>query len=280
MQAESSYTRGSGVGAGVRDQVDADKVARLLADGCTVVFQGLHRAWPAVVDFAGALTRELGHPVQVNAYLTPPTAQRLRGRTTTPTTSSWCRPPATSAGRCTGRSSTHQPPTTSGPGTRTTVAAAAAAAAGARPRALPRRRPVPAARLDPRGAGAGGDVAAPDDRGAPVHPPAPRPGARRRGRGDPCAELEHSLPLGVDVGRPARPGGNAGPGPRACSAQASAPSRPTPSPARLERRRADDTRPASRYAPSRRPARSPARPTAVRSARRGAACGSRSRSTR
>jgi hypothetical protein len=75
VQPESAYTRGGGVGAGVRDQVDPDRVARLLADGCTVVFQGLHRAWPAVVDLAGALTGELGHPVQVNAYLTPPTAR-------------------------------------------------------------------------------------------------------------------------------------------------------------------------------------------------------------
>jgi bifunctional lysine-specific demethylase and histidyl-hydroxylase NO66 len=75
VQPESAYTRGGGVGAGIRDQVDPDRVARLLADGCTVVFQGLHRAWPAVVDFAGTLTTEVGHPVQVNAYLTPPTAR-------------------------------------------------------------------------------------------------------------------------------------------------------------------------------------------------------------
>ncbi len=75
VQAESTYTRGAGVGAAVRDQVDADRVARLLADGCTVVFQGLHRVWPAVVDFTTTLTGELGHPVQVNAYLTPPTAR-------------------------------------------------------------------------------------------------------------------------------------------------------------------------------------------------------------
>jgi bifunctional lysine-specific demethylase and histidyl-hydroxylase NO66 len=75
VQPESTYTRGGGVGAGVRDQVDPDRVARLLADGCTVVFQGLHRAWPAVVEFAGSLTSGLGHPVQVNAYLTPPTAR-------------------------------------------------------------------------------------------------------------------------------------------------------------------------------------------------------------
>ena len=51
VQAESTFTRGAGAGAGIRDQVDPDRVAGLLADGCTVVFQGLHRIWPAVVDF-------------------------------------------------------------------------------------------------------------------------------------------------------------------------------------------------------------------------------------
>ncbi len=75
VQAESTFTRGAGVGAAVRDQVDPDRVARLLADGCTVVLQGLHRIWPAVVGFTSTLTRELGHPVQVNAYLTPPSAR-------------------------------------------------------------------------------------------------------------------------------------------------------------------------------------------------------------
>src|SRR6266567_463820 len=75
VQAESRYARSAGVGASVRDQVDPDRVARLLADGCTVVFQGLHRIWPALVTFTTTLTRELGHPVQVNAYLTPPSAR-------------------------------------------------------------------------------------------------------------------------------------------------------------------------------------------------------------
>jgi hypothetical protein len=34
--------------------------------------QGLHRTWPAIADFAVALSEQLGHPVQVNAYVTPP----------------------------------------------------------------------------------------------------------------------------------------------------------------------------------------------------------------
>ena len=47
----------------------------LFADGHTVVFQGLHRTWGPITDFAGDLTTELGHPVQVNAYVTPSSSQ-------------------------------------------------------------------------------------------------------------------------------------------------------------------------------------------------------------
>ena len=47
----------------------------LFADGHTVVLQGLHRLWPPLIEFAGALTTDLGHPVQVNAYITPASSQ-------------------------------------------------------------------------------------------------------------------------------------------------------------------------------------------------------------
>lgn len=69
------YTRGGGVGARVRDQVDGDRLVGLLADGCTVVLQGLHRAWAPLRAFSDTLAREVGHPIQVNAYLTPEGAQ-------------------------------------------------------------------------------------------------------------------------------------------------------------------------------------------------------------
>ena len=69
------YTRPGGTGALVGDQVADDRVLDLFADGHTVVFQGLHRLWPPLIDFAGALTTELGHPVQVNAYVTPRSSQ-------------------------------------------------------------------------------------------------------------------------------------------------------------------------------------------------------------
>ncbi len=69
------YTRGGGTGAQVADQVADDRVLELFSDGHTVVFQGLHRTWGPLVDFAGDLTGELGHPVQVNAYVTPSSSQ-------------------------------------------------------------------------------------------------------------------------------------------------------------------------------------------------------------
>ena len=47
----------------------------LFLDGHTVVLQGLHRLWPPLIEFAGALTTDLGHPVQVNAYITPASSQ-------------------------------------------------------------------------------------------------------------------------------------------------------------------------------------------------------------
>ena len=58
----------------VGDQVADDRILELFLDGHTVVLQGLHRLWPPVIDFAGALTTDLGHPVQVNAYITPPSS--------------------------------------------------------------------------------------------------------------------------------------------------------------------------------------------------------------
>jgi ribosomal protein L16 Arg81 hydroxylase len=37
------------------------------------VLQGLHRLWPPLIDFVRQAVDELGHPVQANAYITPPT---------------------------------------------------------------------------------------------------------------------------------------------------------------------------------------------------------------
>ena len=64
-----------GTGAQVADQVVDDRLLDLFVDGHTLVLQGLHRVWPALVDFAGQLVTDLGHPVQVNAYVTPSQSQ-------------------------------------------------------------------------------------------------------------------------------------------------------------------------------------------------------------
>jgi hypothetical protein len=69
------YTRPGGVGAAIGDQVDDSAVTRLFADGTTIVLQALHRLWPPIIEFAGALAGELGHPIQVNAYVTPPSSR-------------------------------------------------------------------------------------------------------------------------------------------------------------------------------------------------------------
>ncbi len=66
------FTRGGGAGAEIGDQVADDKVLAEFATGATLVLQGLHRMWPPIQKFAGALSSQLGHPVQVNAYVTPP----------------------------------------------------------------------------------------------------------------------------------------------------------------------------------------------------------------
>jgi hypothetical protein len=50
-------------------------VLRLFADGSTVVLQGLHRLWPPLIEFADQLAADLGHPTQVNAYVTPPSSR-------------------------------------------------------------------------------------------------------------------------------------------------------------------------------------------------------------
>lgn len=65
------FTRSGGAGATVADQVADDKVLGLLADGASLVLQGLHRTWPPLVDFGSRLAGQLGHPVQINAYVTP-----------------------------------------------------------------------------------------------------------------------------------------------------------------------------------------------------------------
>ena len=72
---EREFTAGGGVGAAIGDQVSDDKLVRLFAEGSTLVLQGLHRTHAPMVRFSQQLAAELGHPVQVNAYVTPPQNQ-------------------------------------------------------------------------------------------------------------------------------------------------------------------------------------------------------------
>ena len=72
---ESRYTASGGAGARIADQVDAAAVYREMNAGSTLVLQGLHRTWEPVRTFARQLVLDLGHPVQVNAYVTPAGSQ-------------------------------------------------------------------------------------------------------------------------------------------------------------------------------------------------------------
>ena len=76
IQPASSYTRSASIaGAPLTGLVDGRKLLALVDDGATLVLQGLHRYWPPLTELIAALERELGHPAQANAYLTPAGAQ-------------------------------------------------------------------------------------------------------------------------------------------------------------------------------------------------------------
>ena len=71
----AAFTAPGGLGAGIADQVSDDKLSALFAGGSTIVLQALHRVWPPIIDFCQQLAADLGHPVQANAYVTPPQNQ-------------------------------------------------------------------------------------------------------------------------------------------------------------------------------------------------------------
>jgi hypothetical protein len=75
---ESAYTRSGTTGSKpVTGMADPARVFGLFEDGATIVLQGLHRYHEPVTRFCRELEVELGHPCQVNAYITPPGAQGL-----------------------------------------------------------------------------------------------------------------------------------------------------------------------------------------------------------
>jgi bifunctional lysine-specific demethylase and histidyl-hydroxylase NO66 len=75
---ETAYTRSGTTGSKpVAGMADPARVFELFRDGATIVFQGLHRYHEPVTRFCRELEVELGHPCQVNAYVTPAGAQGL-----------------------------------------------------------------------------------------------------------------------------------------------------------------------------------------------------------
>lgn len=72
----SRYTKttrtGSHQATGV---IDSRRVFDEFANGATIVFQSMHRYRASLADYCRQLELGLGHPVQANAYVTPPGAQ-------------------------------------------------------------------------------------------------------------------------------------------------------------------------------------------------------------
>lgn len=73
---EKSYTRPFG---GRRSEhlavADPTLVWDLFHEGATIVLEGLHKYWAPLAGFCRELEHDLGHPTQVNAYITPPGSQ-------------------------------------------------------------------------------------------------------------------------------------------------------------------------------------------------------------
>lgn len=70
--ADSQYVRDSSISPGA---IDGSRVARVLHRGGTLVLQGLQESVPRIGRLARGLQRDLGHPIHVNAYVTPPQSQ-------------------------------------------------------------------------------------------------------------------------------------------------------------------------------------------------------------
>ena len=71
VHSTSLFTSSGGFGAEIGDQLDSEKVLEQFAKGSTLVLQGLHRTWQPIAAFTRQLVADLGHPAQVNAYITP-----------------------------------------------------------------------------------------------------------------------------------------------------------------------------------------------------------------
>jgi bifunctional lysine-specific demethylase and histidyl-hydroxylase NO66 len=74
----SAYTRSGRMGSQpLSDLADPGRIFDQFRGGATIVLQSLQRYWPPLTAFARDLELFLTHPVQVNAYLTPPSSRGL-----------------------------------------------------------------------------------------------------------------------------------------------------------------------------------------------------------
>jgi hypothetical protein len=74
----SGYTKSGRTGSQrVTGMADPRRILAAFDDGATLVLQGMHRYWPVLGRFCRELEAELGHPAQVNAYITPPGSRGL-----------------------------------------------------------------------------------------------------------------------------------------------------------------------------------------------------------
>jgi lysine-specific demethylase/histidyl-hydroxylase NO66 len=55
--------------------IDPAAVYERFADGATIVLESVHKYWRPVTSFSRELEMDLGHRIQVNAYITPPGSQ-------------------------------------------------------------------------------------------------------------------------------------------------------------------------------------------------------------
>jgi lysine-specific demethylase/histidyl-hydroxylase NO66 len=74
----SAYTKSGRMGSQpLQDLADPGRIFDQFARGATIVLQSLQRYWPPLTAFSRDLELFLTHPVQVNAYLTPPASRGL-----------------------------------------------------------------------------------------------------------------------------------------------------------------------------------------------------------
>jgi bifunctional lysine-specific demethylase and histidyl-hydroxylase NO66 len=74
----SAYTKSGRIGSvPLSDLADPGRIFDQFHGGATIVLQGLQRFWAPLTAFSRDLELFLTHPVQVNAYLTPPASRGL-----------------------------------------------------------------------------------------------------------------------------------------------------------------------------------------------------------